>query len=473
MRFSLPGDPEPSLSDRLLGVLLSLVVICVILGSWLHLPLAHWLAGAGTIGSIALLTPRVRPSRQIFVALSAALAVYAVATAPDWTAVLGKAMIQASFILAFFCALATLRHAAELSDAITRAAIYLASQPPGRRYSALTIGGQVFALVLNYGSISLLGTMARNSAEREPDPEIRKIRKKRMITAVHRGFAASLFWSPLAFSVVISTTVIPGATWGSIVLPALGSAALMTAIGWKMDSIFKTKLRPGQTPAAPEGEPDTVRALLPVLYLLLLIGVPVLVIHFLLDLPASRIVLLVVPVVAGLWLVRMAPVGTAGLHLTGHVGQFVFSELPSFRSEMVLLSCAGFIGSAAGALLAPLVAQTGLDLTAMPLWLLLILPIFLIPLGGQIGMNPILFVSLFGPLLPSPEALGISPVPMVLALTGGWALSGLTSPFTASVMLSARLGDTTPADVSLRWNGPFTLICAVVLSAWVLLLAAL
>ncbi|KAA2313379.1 hypothetical protein DL237_12555 [Pseudooceanicola sediminis] len=468
-----PRDQEPATAaQKLIGGLLAGVVVLVILRSWVDWWVFDALANAGTVAAIALLTPQVRWSRQIFVVLGLALVAYAWIAAPDQAlAVLGHALERASFILAFFCALATLRHTAEISAAITRAAVFLAQQPPGRRYSALALGGQTFALVLNYGSISLLGSMARTSAAREPDLEVRAIRTRRMLQAVHRGFAASLMWSPLSFAIVISTTVVPGASWGAILLPAVGSAALLTGIGWGLDKAYKSKLAPGRVPVRDRSHDDHARVLLPVLWLLGLIAGPVALLHFTTGQSASLSVLSVVPVVAGLWLLIGGPVGARGRHLGGHVGAFVFRELPAFRGEIVLLTMAGFLGSGAGALLAPVVAASGLDLTAIPVWVLLLLPIWLIPLGGQVGMNPILFVSLFGPLLPAPEVLGISPTPMVLALTAGWALSGVTSPFTASVMLIARLGDVTPADVSLRWNGAFSLICALVLSVWVLLLA--
>ena len=472
MRFKVSDLPASARHDRITGLLLCLVVPGVVLRSWPGWIWAGWMADLATVAVILWLTPTVRASRQVFVLLGAALVLYTALAAPHAGQVMASALAQGSFILAFFCALATLRHAAELSRGITRAAVYLAQQPPGRRYTALTLGAQVFALVLNYGSISLLGTMARSSAATEPDPEIARIRTRRMLLAVQRGFAASLCWSPLALAVVISTSVVPGASWGAVVLPSLVSAGLMTGVGWALDRAFKPKLRPDQVPTrADPSETGGPRTLLPVLGLLLLIALPLGVGHLLTGLPASRIVLTVVPLVAAAWLWSMGPAGRRGGYLGSHAGTFLFSELPALRSEMVLLTLAGFLGTGAGTLLAPLVQATGLDMAALPVWLLLLLPIWLIPLGGQIGMNPILFVSLFGPLLPAPEELGISALPMVLALTGGWAMSGVTSPFTASVMLTARLGDTDARDVSHRWNGLYVAILGLALSVWVLLLA--
>jgi len=94
-------------------------------------------------------------------------------------------------------------------------------------------------------------------------------------------------------------------------------------------------------------------------------------------------------------------------------------------------------------------------------------------LTGQLGMNPILAVSLMVPLLPAPQDMGLPPAALVAAITGGWALSSATSPFTASVLISASLGGVTPQRAGIGWNGAYTLVTGAILSAWVLLLAHL
>ena len=95
----------------------------------------------------------------------------------------------------------------------------------------------------------------------------------------------------------------------------------------------------------------------------------------------------------------------------------------------------------------------------------------LVPLAGQVGLNPILFVSLFAQLLPSPAEMGVSPVALVLALTAGWALTAPTSPFTASVMIISRIGGVTPRVVAFTWNGVFVVTAAIGLAVWVQFLA--
>ena len=153
--------------------------------------------------------------------------------------------------------------------------------------------------------------------------------------------------------------------------------------------------------------------------------------------------------------------------------QFVTREVPGYRGEIVLLFMAGFIGSMGSFLLLPLVQAQGLDLAAMPPLLVVVAMVWIIPLTGQLGMNPILAVSLLVPLLPAPAAMGIPPVALVAAITGGWALAGTTSPFTASVLIAAALGRVTPREAGIGWNGLYILIMGAILSLWVVILATL
>ena len=112
-------------------------------------------------------------------------------------------------------------------------------------------------------------------------------------------------------------------------------------------------------------------------------------------------------------------------------------------------------------------------MAALPPLLILAALVWVIPLTGQIGMNPILAVSLLVPLLPSPADLGVHPTAMVIAITGGWAISGNTSPFTASVLLVGKLGGVEARHAGTQWNGLYALSTGAALTLWVLLAATL
>ncbi|OWU80309.1 membrane protein [Loktanella sp. 22II-4b] len=458
-------SPGPG-SDLLVGVGLGLLTGLVMLREWGLLPEVTRIAAPVLVILVtAVLGLQVRKGRQGFIVVALGLSALAVATLPDWGIIIERGLNTAAFIAAFFTALATLRNAADSSPAIRRCGRFLSQQPPGRRYAALTVGGQLFALVLNYGSIVLLGSLALANAGQETNPEIRYHRTRRMLLAIQRGFISSLAWSPLSFAVAITSALIPQATWLRALLPCLVTGAIVAGTGWLMDTVFKPRLS-GPRPIQ-KGPEDSAATLLPLLFLLLILGGSVGLLHFLFEVRVVGAVIVVVPLIALVWVGLQAARGqrlrSMGSRARGYLGR----DLPGYRGELVLLMMAGFIGTVGAQLLVPRVEAMGLDLGALPPWLILISLVWIIPLAGQLGMNPILAVSLIAPLLPSAEAMGVTPVAVFVAITAGWSLSGASSPFTATTLLIGSFAGISATRVGIQWNGIYTLTCAVALSAWV------
>jgi len=419
--------------------------------------------------AVAIFSFGVRASRVVFVLIAIALVLWAALTNTEWMAATALAAQRGAMVMALFTALTAIRNAAISAPAIVECGRFLARQRSGLRYTALTIGGHLFALVLLYGSISLLGTLATESAAREPDPEIRRQRTRRMMIAIQRGFASTLCWSPLGFSMIISVSVVPGASWSAAALPGLVSALMMLVIGWGLDALYKPQVKLNTRPLETE---QWVTQLRPLLVLLGLVLVGVVLLHTVTGVEVIGAVMSLIPVIAILWIaMQQPPVGlTRSVNVRQRALLFVTRELPSYRGEIVLLFMAGFIGSLGAFLLVPLVQAQGLDLTTIPPWIIVAAMVWIIPVTGQLGMNPILAVSLLVPILPSPEVMGIPPTAMVVAITAGWALSGATSPFTASVMLAASLGGVSPLRAGLGWNGVYILAAGAALTLWALLL---
>jgi hypothetical protein len=456
------------LIDRVIGIVLIVTAIAVVLREWIGSETASLVAAVGVVAFLILATPRAHWSRQGFVAVGLVLVVAVIALRPDWQAVSLRGLEQGAFIAAFFIALASLRNPASASPAIERCGQYLASQPPGKRYLSLTMGGHLFALILSYGAISLLGGLTESIASREANAEVREIRNRRMLLAIQRGFVASLTWSPLAFAMAISTSVVPGSTWSGAASIAIFNAALITFVGWALDTIFKPRLTQPPPARRPMG---SWRDLRPLLMLLLLLFAGVSILEVMTGLRVIAVVMLLVPVIAVGWIVIQTH---ADVRETGkRLGQIAFVDVPSYHSELVLLVMAGIIGTVGGALLEPMFAGQSLGLSTLPAWAILVSLVWFIPLLGQLGMNPILSVSLLAPLLPDAAAMGVSPNAVVVALTAGWALAGATSPFTATTLLVGRLGHTTAWRVGVVWNRSFTLVTGLALSVSVALAAFL
>ncbi|MGM0586436.1 MAG: hypothetical protein ACQEUZ_17455 [Pseudomonadota bacterium] len=462
----MPPSLAPAM-DRLSGLLALAVTVLTALDEWGAQAPGLSLTREGlALLLIALLTSRVRWTRGLFAAVGAALTALAAATLPDWPALLARALDKAAFIAAFFAALATLRHAAEGSAAIRACGRFLAAQPPGRRYAALTLGGQLFGLILNYGAIALLGGLAAASAREEPDEELRAHRQRRMLLAIQRGLVSTLPWSPLAFAIAISTSLIPGASWAGAALPCLATGLFLAGLGWALDTLFKPRLSRAPGPRAPaEG---SWRLMAPLVLLLALLVLLVGGLHLASGVRAVGVVMVVAPALAFGWAVVQSS-GHAPLRQAGRrSADYVLRELPAYRGEIALLMLAGLIGTLGSGLLTPLLAARGVALDGLPAWVILAALVWLIPLAGQIGMNPILSVTLIAPVLPAPEALGLTPDALIVAITAGWALTGASSPFTATTLLIGALAGVGARHVGLRWNGLYTLLGGLGLTAWVL-----
>jgi len=455
-------------ADMSAGLLLLAITVLVILWEWSALlwlyPVTPWLVCL----VLLIFLVQVRLARKAFIIVGLGLTLALAATNNDWQEIVLRGLGSAAFIGAFFGALATLRNAAQTSPAIQQAGRFLSSQPPGRRYAALTVGGQLFALLLNYGSIQLLGALATANAKSEPNLEIRTHRTRRMLLAIQRGFISTLSWSPLSFSIAITTSLVPGTSWASVVLPGLVTAAIVAGIGWALDTAFKPRLTvtPQRSPVT-----GTWGSMAPLFWLLAALIISVATLYLLTGVRVVGIVALIVPAIALTWLIlqnwSMAP----ARNVARRARDYVLTELPGYRSELTLLMMAGFIGTTGAQLLLPVIANSGLHLETLPSWAILVAFVWFLPLCGQVGMNPILSFSLIAPLIPSAAVLGVTPTAIVVAATAGWTISGASSPFTATTLLTGSFAGISALRVGLVWNGFYTLICGSVLSAWVLLYA--
>lgn len=463
----------PPLSARIGGVLTACALLATILHQYDADPRLVLAAAGLLLPALALFSLSAPPSRLAFVAVGIALTLWAAATRDGWAAAALTALSRGGFIIALFTALSALRSAAIRSEAILDCGRFLARQPPGRRYLALTAGGHLFGLILLYGAISLLGTLAAESTAREADRDLRRHRLRRMLVAIQRGFAATLCWSPMALSMAVTLSVVEGASWPAAAGLCLVSTGLLMGIGWAQDSILKPVLAK-PPPARPAETDGWLLRLRPLLVLLGIVVGGVLLLHLATGVAVTGAVMTVVPLVAAAWSAILPSGGQGRMQaLATRAGQFASRDLAGYRGEIILLFMAGFIGSLGSWLLVPIMQAHGPDLTAVPPLLILAALVWIIPLTGQIGMNPILAVSLLVPLLPAPAALGLDPAAMVVAITGGWAISGNTSPFTASVLLVASLGGVGARHAGAVWNGLYALLSGAALTLWVLIAATL
>ena len=151
------------------------------------------------------------------------------------------------------------------------------------------------------------------------------------------------------------------------------------------------------------------------------------------------------------------------------VDEFVNEDIYNYKQELIVLIMAAFIGIMGSSLINNLAGESMSFLNSIPAPIILVSIIWIMPICGQVGMNPILAVYMIGPLIPSADVMGISPNSIIVALTAGWAICGISSPFTASTLLIAKLGRVTPHYAGLNWNGLFTIIGGLLLSVWIII----
>jgi hypothetical protein len=95
---------------------------------------------------------------------------------------------------------------------------------------------------------------------------------------------------------------------------------------------------------------------------------------------------------------------------------------------------------------------------SLPPWALLSVLGAVVVLLGQLGLNPILSVTVLTGALPSPEALGVPAVAVAVALSGAWALTSASSPFGAATMLVGQMTQVGAFTAGARWNGGFAIV---------------
>lgn len=447
------------------GLLLTL--IGTLAGEALGAPLLYWLAWAGLGVYLLDAWMHLGLKGRGFIAAALATAALAVTLRDDATPAIVAGLDRAAFIATLFTALGMLREAAGTSEMVRRCGMFLADQPPGRRYAALTVGGHLFAIILNFGAVALLGALVERALDGDRSTRGR-LRQRRMMTAIHRGFSTILTWSPLTVSAAVVLTALPDTGWRDIALWGVASAVGLTTVGWLLDMAVRPPRRLGPAPRT-----EAAGSWVQVLPILGLVGGVFLTGFALEELLAVRLVsgvMMATPVVAGLWLAAQErrPRATAD-RLRHHIAK----GFPAYRLELSILTSAAFIGSLIGVLLPAETVAAGLTAVPLPAWGLVAALAWLIVALGQAGLNPVLSVSAIAGALPPPDVLGLPPAAVAVALMGGWALCAASSPFGAATLLVGQMTGTGPVTAGTRWNGAFALAGLVFLTAWVGVVTAL
>ena len=382
----------------------------------------------------------------------------------------GQLLFEASGRFAFFAtfvvALSMLRLPAYRSRLVRRCGQSMLLQPPSRRYPILSLGSALFGIILNIGVLNLFAAMIEKSntlSAAQGRAWVREARQRRMMLALLRGFSLAPLISPMGIGVAVVLSSLPQVTWPQLAPYIPGAAALIFMAGWAVDYF--------PAPPPPANKTYVTPSLRPLAqFSVLLIGIVALVfsIAWLLELRLPIAALLGAPTGALLWLAwQRRRLGYGGLPaaITAVHRQLPWLLSPS-ANEIVVLGAAGYLGHVCVGLvdtqqLAPLLAV--LD----PLGTLNAVLAMLMVVGlAQIGVNPIVTVTLLVGLLPTMGIEGLTPELIGASLMVGWALALMSSPMTASMLILSRFTGVPATRIGYRWNGRFLIAAIPLLALW-------
>ncbi|MFS4437770.1 hypothetical protein ACMA5I_06120 [Paracoccaceae bacterium GXU_MW_L88] len=378
------------------------------------------------------------------------------------------------FLAALIATLSTLRSAAAIAPEVHRAGLFVTGQPASRRYLAMTSGGHLFGVLINFGGLALLLDIAKRSMSSEAaaqlPPDARETRLKRMTMAIVRGFALISLWSPFGFATNAILIAVPGLSYANFGPIGFAMSFVFIAIGWAFDRVDGWRFRKLGLPR-PSPPPGSWTGAVALVAHVFALGLLVFLVHEVSALSFQQALVCVVPCYAIVW-AGMSARETPGGPVSGVTGaaRATWERLSAMGSEVGVFASAGFLPVV---LLGLIPAEelraviSGMGLGAISVALGISVAIVALAL---VGMNPIVVASVLGAIAAQVTVPGLSDAAIALAITGGWtAVIGL-SPFITTLVLTASIIGRSTFTVGLRWNG---LYCLSILTVWSLMLAML
>lgn len=421
---------------------------------------AAWLA----MGAVIVFAARRLSLREIYlVSACLALTVLAVLTQPDWPAILRGALDQAAFLMVFILLLGLLQATAATSPSVAIMGEYLTRQPPGRRYYALNGGTAFLAILFNVGVVSFLVPLIQQGIRRAaPDDPLNPIREQRQISALLRGFAWSVTWSPTAFAPLIVADLLPGIERGKWIAYGLVLFTILMIVGaledrWKFRAYRPRGIR--KVMAFPKTA--ALRFTATTLWFLGL----VLFFIWIFDETVIFGVLAACPLMVIGWLVAQNgfPAPGAIAATLPRLREIVAVELPGSVNVAITLAASGYIGRAAAGLVPAAEVAEVLGLGAMPDWVLLaLIPPFLC-LVSLAALSPTMMAVFMGSFFAELPVLPADVTLIAFSISCGWALSMTFSPFATVVLIVARASGIAPRRLTWGWSLGFTILAGLIL----------
>ena len=446
------------------GVALAVVLLATLTREVGGVVPATWIGAAAIAVYLALLWPVLPRNARWLLGLATGAGLAAMPLVDNLPATLASAARTLCYFSAFFTATGFLRLAAETSPLIGRSGAHLLAQPAGRQYLSMTFGTNLMGLVLSFGAVQLLGTLVGRAVEAAGgSPDLREAREKRLYLAVLRGICLAPGWSPFSVALAMALTLAPGANWNAVIAIGFVAAVGLMLLGWAMvrGQSDPTDVMPVEG-AGTWG--DQGRLVLLVLGLFALVVAA----EEALDLRLIIAVMLTVPLAGIAWIVwqlRARGPGRATAELGRRLGHQVRTTFPAYRAGIAILASAGFGGTLVAAALPRQQIADWLIAVDLPAAAVPILIVAIITLGGQVALNPIITITVLSAVLPPLDAIGVPPSLAGAAVLLGFSLCVGSSPFGLFALMTARLANRPVGEITYRWNGWFTALSFLAVSA--------
>lgn len=455
---ALTPAPRPFLATLLMSVAV-LELLARFSGSDLLQQIAR-----GLVLTVVVLAVRQLTLREIYLlGASAVLSVLVIVTQPDPGTILSGAMDQAVFLMAFILLLGLLQATARSSPSVEILGEYLTRQPPGRRYVALSGGTSLLAVLFNLGVVSFLVPLIQQGIRRAgADDGLNPLREQRQLSALLRGFAWCVTWSPTAFAPLIVAELMPGVERTAWIGYGFAFFMLLMLVGALEDKLRFRAYRPsGKRAVMAFPRTAALRFAATTGWFLLLV------VFFVEVFDGSIVfgVLAACPLMMAGWLTAQFGLRSPTLwpDLKARMRTLVVEELPGSLNVAITLACSGFIGRAGAGLTPAAEVAAFLGLGAMPDWLLLsAIPLF-IALVSLLALSPTMMAVFMGSFFAALPEMPADPTLLAFSISCGWALSMTFSPFATVVLVIARASGLPATRLTWGWNLHFTLIAAILL----------
>jgi hypothetical protein len=346
---------------------------------------------------------------------------------------------------------------------IQRSGLHLIAEPQARRYAALSIGANILGVIMSFGSPHLLGSMIRGGKMGQANDAERK-----SLIAIHRGFALSPGWSPISIPLAMGLSLSPGASTSTVLTVAFVTIVGLMVLGWVM-------ARGTSASVASEKPNNGWSVQLGLLGLVATIFIIIFGVVETMDIRLIEVVVMVLPMLALAWIAIQSRGGSVLLSTTRfrrNIHDLLSISFPSFRMEVTILASAGLAGNLVAAALPTEQIAAWISALSLPSAVIPALVVWLVVLGGQVAMNPIVTVTIVGAILPAPLLLGADPSLVAASYMLAWSACVANSPYSLTTLITAGIGGVEGREVAYKWSGWFNIAVMVALSIWLTALSA-